>query len=158
MYKYGATLATVPVTSTMFVPTSTQWLQQPVSLIAYSGMPKVRIKFQAVSDAGNNVYVDDINLTGIVGVEEISAAAAFNVYPNPSNGNIFVSFVTDKETEAEIIFTDALGRTILSLGKNKYPAGENSIPVENYLSNGIYFVLIKTKDSIQTKRVVMMKD
>ncbi|HLG33945.1 MAG TPA: PKD domain-containing protein [Bacteroidia bacterium] len=158
MYLYGTSLATAPVSTGNFVPNSSQWVQQNITMVSYSGLPNIRVKFQGISDGGNNLYIDDVNINGVVGIDELNSDFNFFVYPNPSGGNVFISFTAAQETEAEIICTDAAGREVISFGKKKYDAGDNSLSVEKNLASGVYLVHVRTKNSVQTRRLVMIKN
>jgi PKD repeat protein len=58
----GATLATAPVTTAAFVPTSAQWAAKNINMDAYAGEPSVYVRFQSRSNWGNDIWLDDINL------------------------------------------------------------------------------------------------
>ncbi|MEW6469010.1 MAG: PKD domain-containing protein [Bacteroidota bacterium] len=61
--KGGTTLATAPdLTTSGFVPTSTQWRTESINLNAYCGQAAVMIAFQNRGRWGQNLYVDNINL------------------------------------------------------------------------------------------------
>jgi lysyl endopeptidase len=66
--KGGTTLATVTGTQTAsgFTPTAAQWRNESISLNAYAGLNNVLIKFQGYSAYGQNIYFDNINITGTV--------------------------------------------------------------------------------------------
>jgi PKD repeat protein len=63
--KGGASLATVTPTSTAaFTPTANgNWRRETVSLSAYAGQPVVYVKFESVSGWGNNLFLDNINIS-----------------------------------------------------------------------------------------------
>lgn len=65
--KTGTVLATVSgyQTST-FTPTAAQWRKDTVDLSAFVGQPNVVIAFRNLASYGNNIYVDNINITGTV--------------------------------------------------------------------------------------------
>lgn len=65
VYQKGSnTLATVTPSSTAtFTPTSAQWRNEVVSLTAYASQPSVQIRFVGYSAYGNNIYLDNINIT-----------------------------------------------------------------------------------------------
>lgn len=58
----GTTLATAPITTAAFVPTSTQWAAKNINMDAYAGEPSVYVRFQSRSNWGNDIWIDDINL------------------------------------------------------------------------------------------------
>lgn len=63
--KTGNTLATGPYLTTSFSPsTAADWRTDSISLAAYAGQ-NIMIRFQTVCGYGNNLYLDDISVTGI---------------------------------------------------------------------------------------------
>ena len=64
--KSSTTLATAPATTASFVPTAAQWRTETINLTPYVGNSKVILSFKNLSGYGNNLYVDNINLTGVV--------------------------------------------------------------------------------------------
>jgi PKD repeat protein len=63
-HRGGSTLANAATTqTTSFVPTNNnQWLRDSVSLSSYAGLSSVYLRFESVSNYGNNVYLDNINV------------------------------------------------------------------------------------------------
>ena len=83
-------------------------------------------------------------VSACTGLDNLSSGIqllAFQVYPNPSNGNFEI--VVDEE--AELIITNGLGQIIQ---ERKLIAGKNNIDLSNY-ANGIYFInaISKTKNN-----------
>ncbi|WP_343636461.1 PKD domain-containing protein [Fluviicola sp.] len=65
--KSNTTLATAAATgNTAFVPTTSQWRTETIDLTPYIGQANVIIAFKNLSGYGNNLYVDNINVTGVV--------------------------------------------------------------------------------------------
>lgn len=67
-YNGGTALSTVPgdYTADGFVPTPSQWRTETVDLSPYIGNQSVMISFQNRGHYGQNIYVDNINLTGVI--------------------------------------------------------------------------------------------
>jgi hypothetical protein len=82
--KFGTALATAPNTTIPFVPSANQWRQETVSLASYASAQGAIIRFRGISDYGNNLYVDNINIQGMVGVNEPASAAGILLLPNPA--------------------------------------------------------------------------
>jgi PKD repeat protein len=62
--KYGSSLNTTGTTNTSeFIPTSTQWRQETISLNSFVGN-NVIVAFRNIGRYGNNLYVDNILLVG----------------------------------------------------------------------------------------------
>lgn len=71
----GNTLATAPVTTAAFTPSSAQWSARNINMDAYAGEPSVYVRFESKSNWGNNIWLDDINLyyTNVMPVADFSA-------------------------------------------------------------------------------------
>ena len=68
-FKTGSNIAhgnlpTVAAQSFYFVPLSNQWRTDTVYLNAYINNPNVQIAFRNIEGNGNNLYLDNINITG----------------------------------------------------------------------------------------------
>ncbi len=61
--KGGTQLATRTALGTAFTPTSAQWKTDTISLSALAGEPNVQIGFLNQTGYGNNLYLDNINLS-----------------------------------------------------------------------------------------------
>ena len=60
--KGGSTLGTTTAITTNFVPGSTQWKKDSVSLASLSGQTNVRFAFKNANQYGNNIYLDNVNI------------------------------------------------------------------------------------------------
>lgn len=64
--KSGLTLATAPATTSAFTPADcSQWRTETVNLSSYAGA-QILLRFTNVNGYGNNLYLDNVNLTGAV--------------------------------------------------------------------------------------------
>jgi PKD repeat protein len=63
--KGGTTLSTASNQNTSFIPTISQWRTETVSLNAYVGQTNVTFLFQNRNWNGNNLYLDNVNITGV---------------------------------------------------------------------------------------------
>jgi hypothetical protein len=120
-----------------FVPTNTEWRTETVSLNTLSGNSLVSFKFQNVSYWGNDLYVDDINISASTGIE-LANAEVSNLYYNPTNSSL-VFVVPDPETEIRRVkIYDVTGK-IVSEGKPQ----QNRMEISS-LSQGYYLVTYET--------------
>ncbi|MBK8584326.1 MAG: choice-of-anchor J domain-containing protein [Bacteroidetes bacterium] len=97
--KSGTSLSTATsLVVTNFTPNATQWRQESLSLNPFKLLPNIRFKFSNISDRGNNTYIDNINITGmIVSVDEIDEIQlGFALYPNPTTEGSTVQFKLSK--------------------------------------------------------------
>jgi len=141
--KTGSTLATAPDNTAAFTPTAAQWRAECINLSAYAGQSKVFVMFRAINGYGNNIYVDDINIsnsTCTIGINEESAAASLKLYPNPANSLVNLSFnLTDKAPVTVNVY-NTLGEIVYTENKGEMVGAQVvSINTENF-SNGVYMV------------------
>jgi PKD repeat protein len=71
--KGGATLSTAANQTSAFVPTNAQWRNETINISAYAGMNNVLFAFRNHGRHGNNLYVDNINITGVVNAPPVAA-------------------------------------------------------------------------------------
>jgi hypothetical protein len=76
--------------------------------------------------------------------EELS----FNVYPNPSQGNINIQM--NNTNAKELIITNSLGKQVAQVS-----ISNKNAPLQFELSQGIYFVHVKGSDKIASRKVVI---
>lgn len=145
--------------SNEFVPNNpSQWITATVSFIGIQAA-NVRFKFEyESSDLSNNIYIDDINVEGVLSTGEISSDLyALNVYPNPSASGIININYFNHGDDVNIWMTNVLGEKIYSaLDKGSY--GEKTITVNTEsmsLAPGIYFVNISDGKKVQSAKVAV---
>jgi hypothetical protein len=151
--KQGTTLATGATQTPAFTPSAAaDWRTETVSLSAFNGQSEVFIKYVGTSNYGNNMYIDNINISSTAYVEENELAAS-SVFPNPASDVINVSF--EANGDYEIAIYDLQGRVIVSQSLKSLSGTQNvEFPV-NDLAKGSYIVKISTKGLSQTHNVVI---
>ncbi len=65
--KSNTVLATRTATTANFVPTTTQWRTESIDLSAFVGSNSVIVSLKNLAGNGNNLYIDNINITGVLG-------------------------------------------------------------------------------------------
>ena len=119
----GAAFNTGPSTSTSFTPASQDdWCggnQDPclqLDLNAFTGESQVKIKIESVNDYGNNLYVDNVSITGACSVTHIDLnedqSPTWRIYPNPSTGWVTLEPLDSKQGKLYIQVLDAMGRKV----------------------------------------------
>jgi PKD repeat protein len=151
-------------TSTAFVPTAAQWKQANISsalLSSLNNKPSVKFRFYFRADAtvgsSNNIYIDEINLAGTVGLNELENMIGLNIYPNPTNASSTVDFTIIGNETSKISVLDIVGRVVEESitptinGKNvSYTVNKNGA-----LAKGIYIVNIDVNNQRISKKLII---
>lgn len=160
--KIGSSLSTIGtgnVSGSNFIPTTSQWRTEAVSLAQIAGKSAVLIKFECTSNAGSIIYIDDINITTITqnSPEELEQSLVFKIYPNPSDDNATISYTLTESTNVKIAVKDVLGKTIGNSVNEMQSAGAYEFIFDKLAPNtaqGIYFVEFSTEKGTFVKKFV----
>jgi PKD repeat protein len=151
-YRANASLVTGPTQTTVFIPDSTQWKSALIDLTDYANESYVRIKIMNVTDGGNYLYIDDINVGDEnLSINEISKTNQFSIYPNPSNGTFKIKMEQSSNSKNVVSIYSSLGVLIQhkSIPKNTTEIEISSLP------KGIYFVGVDNSDENEFKKVII---
>lgn len=152
----GAALSTAGIQSTAFTPTASQWVQQSVNLTGYVSQTNLYIMFRFTSDGGNHLYLDDINIGGVTGIEdELSNTIGFNVYPNPAAENTLVYFNLPYKQKVKLELLDVVGRHVKTILDEEVNAGEYQYPISANLPAGVYFTNLTVGKQRFTKKLIV---
>ncbi len=143
-----------------YVPSSpSNWNTKTINLPAGASVQNVRFKFVfETGNASNNIYVDDINISGVVGIAENMNSFALNVYPNPTSQSSTVSYHLKEKGTVKLEIVDILGKKVAELVNSNQVEGNYSFDVskaENNLNNGIYFIRLSVNNSVVTTKLVV---
>lgn len=146
--KFATTaLSSVTAQSGTFSPASdTEWKEQNVSISPIATQDNVLFKFVFTCGAskGNNIYIDDINLPAVIGMQEnLQDKLAMTAYNNRAENGIKVKFDLPESAQISCRLSDVTGRT-LDMAQGTYPNGESKLSLANnmHLMPGLYFVTV----------------
>lgn len=132
-----------------FIPTYSEWKEANiVSLIGPFCVSNFRFKFEFNSGGGNNLYIDNINIS----YENTTGTNSFDnqeisVYPNPSSDFLKISAFKNID---EINFYDIMGKKVYS---NKTNTKTLDLNISNF-KNGYYSIQIKVGEFIKVKSFI----
>ena len=146
-------LATVNNTASNYTPGPGDW--ETVTISNFSSAYQVnnlRIKFLFTSGGGNDLYIDDINLTGPVGLQDNETIYDFFVFPNPANSIANVQFLLPKsQQQMNIQLHNIIGEQVKNIFSGNLSSGQHNLSIDvSDLAPGVYFVTI----SNLTRKVV----
>jgi PKD repeat protein len=156
--KTGTTLSTAGLITSNFIPTAAQWRQETVNISSssYNNKPNVRFKFEYFQGNGNNIFIDDLNLDGTVGLNEVlEASLALSVYPNPVMNQATVEFTLTEKNAIRIDVVDVLGRVVNTITETTLDAGDYQFELPAGLASGLYSVLLNVNGYTTSRKVVI---
>ena len=151
-YKGGSDLSTAPATDQYFIPTASQWRNDLVALNAFASDSLVQFRFRNINQFGNNLFLDNINLTSATGIVRLETSG-FALYPNPAGKYCTVDLGSQVPTAATIRVFDMLGKEVLVL--DKVLTGSKINLDLSALRQGMYAVQIRTETSSQVLSLVI---
>ncbi len=157
--KYGTVLASAPITTVAFTPSSTQWRSEVVNLAAYDNMPNVLVKFMPYNDYGNNIWLDNINLVSTTNLT--STVIDFDVidlYPNPAQDKATVRITSPVGGDYSVLLFNIMGQ-LIDQKIMTTEAGSSTVSFDTKdLSSGLYNVIISNKNGNTTvKKLTISK-
>lgn len=162
--RQGSVLCNAGYWGTSYVPSSaSQWITQSINLPPFLMQQNVRFKFQFTGGEGlgNNIYIDDINITGVTGMADQEDAGAYmSIFPNPSNGTFIVQYYNQTAASVTIRMYDVTGRTLRILEQEEKPAGEHQVTLSKEqlsLIPGVYFVELQKGGERKVQKLVITR-
>ncbi len=90
----------------------------------------------------------------VTGIEETVSNVEMSVYPNPTNGELFVDVTTLDAQDFTISVVNTLGQTVKEVKQVQSNGGKIKIDLSDK-NNGVYFVTLKSKAGSKVKRIVL---
>ncbi len=144
-----------------FVPTNnSEWRTATVPVVITSADNRTRFKFEFnASDVANNLYLDNIRVTGVLDVTENPLNVMdVTVYPNPANTSEGISIsYTANENAVDFQLMDVQGKVLSTETNNTINAEvTHHMSLASRLAAGVYYLKISQGEFSMTKKVVVM--
>ncbi len=143
-----------------FIPVSSnQWASHTVAIPNNIATNNVRFKFEyTTGKASNNIYIDDININGVVGIDDNDIDnSGVTIYPNPTDQSAAIAYHLNNKGNTKIELMDLLGKKIMEITNNDQQEGDYSIQIskqKNNISSGIYFIKLSIDNTAFTKKII----
>lgn len=157
--KAGSTLSTsAGFVTSAFTPTASQWRNECIDLTPYVGNNKVFVLFRALSDYGNNIYVDNVNITTnncTTGINEgVSMLSPITLFPNPANQSAAINFSLVENANVVVNVYNTLGELVSTEDKGTFSAGQQQVTMNTaVLANGMYTVELVAGENKSVSRI-----
>jgi len=136
------------------------WSEASFSLTGAQTSGNVRFKFEyTASDFSNNIIIDNINVSGILGIENNSNTLSdILVYPNPANSNEPIK-ITIPEHLDKLVLTvlNNVGQQIAVLGEDQI-SNQNQINLSDFanMSQGVYYLNFSDNTQSYTIKLIVL--
>lgn len=155
--KAGTALTTVTPNwaNSAFVPTSTQWKNESITLTGYSSATNAIIKFRNTSDYENYLYLDNINIAGSTGIYEATEGNGILVYPNPSTGFVNIKMQGRENEPALVTVINSNGQLI---SRNELSGNQTNLSIDlSKYSEGLYFIQVLKSGVLYKKKITLTR-
>ena len=159
--KTATAMASAPATNTSFTPSgTTQWKDNTFTFNStLAAKTNVLVKFHFKSNGGNNMYLDDINIEGTVGVDEAKLVNNLSVYPNPMNESAVLSFSLVSEVKnLSVTLRDVLGKEVTKIVNGQsFAAGRYTLSIDQQkkLQSGLYFIEFNADNKVTVEKLIV---
>jgi photosystem II stability/assembly factor-like uncharacterized protein len=100
--------------------------------------------------------VDDLYIQQIpTGVEPIKSLSAWSVYPNPTRGEITLSYTLTQKSSVEVLIFDSTGKVVINKALGQKERGEHTENLNLPSHAGTYLVQIQTPLSKKVLKVIV---
>lgn len=155
--KTNLDLSTVPgyVSSNWTPNSASDWRNEQIDLNAFLGQ-NVMFKFVNINGYGNSTFVDNINVTGLLGISENQLNESLTMFPNPATNEVNVVFSNITFDSVDLNIVNSLGQLLMKIDRSTTNgANRLTLDVSNYAS-GLYFVNI-TADGVAITKKLLIK-
>jgi len=155
----GNQLSTLTATSSWKPTSQADWVTVHVTNVTSNYFSQnFKFKFRFEGEGGNNFYLDDINLYSgapsneiVLGINEFNESINdISLYPNPTDGELNVSFSASKNKDMQFQVLDITGKIIQNNVVNAVQ-GSNLVLLDTQIfAAGSYFLKIMSEDHFKT--------
>lgn len=153
--KQSTVLATASASTSAFTPTSSQWRTETINLNTYAGQASVMARFICTNGYGNNLYIDDINISGTTGeIDKVDISKYISIFPSPTNGNVYINISSAITEDVNLKVINALGEVVSE--KAKISSKEINLDLSENPS-GMYFIEVTSSEGMSIQKIMLNK-
>jgi len=154
----GQSLSGGKTSTSPFSPNAdSDWISQTVNLNSLAGsQDPIQIRWEFISGGGNNFFIDDVNITGTIGQEELSFGSRLELYPNPNQGSFNLRVTNSQSLDGKIIARDIAGRKF-ELQSTPLSEGIYKVSFPTNTPNGIYLIETSLDGISISERVILQR-
>ncbi|MEQ9263043.1 MAG: M43 family zinc metalloprotease [Owenweeksia sp.] len=150
----GGQLRTGANTSQPYVPAANDWTTQNINFNAYVGPDPLLIKFEFINGGGNNFYLDNINFSGNIGLEEYFSDQ-LQVFPNPAKDQFTIQSEQFELNGTELSISDMTGKEIVHTLIETNARSYNMNTRQWGLTKGVYLIRLEKEGKVANKKLIL---
>lgn len=160
----GNQLSSVPLQTSVFVPANkSQWKSFTVNATPFKSN-NVRFRFEFTYLRGNNIFIDDINISNQM-VSDAFVAPLINqvqLFPNPSQSDAELEYVLEQQQDVTAEVYNMTGQQQGNINFGTLQPGKHSIRISeitgtSYLAEGVYLVRLKAGEQQHISKLVISR-
>ena len=155
--KSGSNLATGNAQTTAFTPNSNQWRKESILINGFN-FSNLLIKLVTLSDFGNNLYIDNLNLkeANPAGFKStLSKGIMLSINPNPAKDLLKLQINSQISQIAKVRLLNTIGQTVF-LEEIPIEIGDSNQEIKLLgLPSGIYTLIMDVNTMQYTNKVVI---
>ncbi len=154
-YKEGLDLSTVSGYQTnIWTPNSAaDWRTESIDLAPYLG-ENVQFRFVNINGFGNSTFIDNINVSGVLGITKENLDI-ITMYPNPASNTVFINLKNIGTSNISIALFNSLGQRLHYISEAEMAGKTQGVLNVSGYATGIYFVKIKSGKNTATKKLIV---
>ncbi len=118
---------------------------------------EINVRFRGYTGSGelSDMAIDDISITEMTGIPNVSSELQLQVYPNPSEGIYTIKLLKENTVDMHFKVVDMTGRTILedNIQAKNGTLNTYQFDISNY-NNGVYYLMIESDGLNYTEKLL----
>jgi hypothetical protein len=157
--KGTTNLPTGTATNLAFTPSSTaQWSGETLTLTAQNYMTDhFQLKYEFISYGGNNLYLDDINITVVdtLGnyIEMTESPLEVSLYPNPTSDAATLVLGSAAHKKTSVVLFNSAGEIVDQIYNGNLSVGTHTFSIPKHAA-GFYIVQIQSGNSVTHRKLI----
>lgn len=157
--KGTTNLPTGTATNTAFTPqTTAQWSGETLTLTNPSYMTDhFQLKYEFISYGGNNLYLDDINITAVdtLGnfIEITESPLEISLYPNPTSDAATLVLGSAAHKKTSVVLFNSAGEIVEQIYNGNLSVGTHSFAIPKQAA-GFYIVQIQSGNAVTHRKLI----
>jgi hypothetical protein len=134
------------------------WLPGSTSGNAISVSPSVTTTYSVIGTSTancSNMAMITVSVSTCAGIQQVTNAGAYAIYPNPTSGKLTIEYQTSSATVIYAEVHDASGKLVMKQQLNYNTSDKEQTINISSLANGLYFIqLTNSENGTETVRII----